>query len=323
MIQERRAAAEKLGVSPDLIEDVLRRIMRESYQNEQKTGFSKTNSKIENIVIVGGEGRLGKFFRKMFELSDYNVHSIEKNGWNKAGKLLETADLVLISVPIDVTEKVISSLPQLPQDCILADFTSIKNRPLQAMLSAHSGPVLGLHPMFGPDTPNFAKQVIIYCDGRSPECYQWLLEQFTIWGATVHGISAETHDEFMSLIQALRHFTSFVYGIHLAEEDPDLRELLALSSPIYRLELAMVGRLFAQSPELYADIILASDSNIEMIRRFYSRFGDALTLLEAKDRDNFVGNFNKVASWFGQYAQSFLDESRSLLRQATDSRKEF
>lgn len=50
----------------------------------------------------------------------------------------------------------------------------------------------------------------------------------------------------MTLIQALRHFTSFAYGLHLSRENPNIDKLLKLSSPIYRLELAMVGRLFGQ-----------------------------------------------------------------------------
>lgn len=51
----------------------------------------------------------------------------------------------------------------------------------------------------------------------------------------------------MAFIRALRHFATFAYGLHLAEENVQLEQLLALSSPIYRLELAMVGRLFART----------------------------------------------------------------------------
>lgn len=75
------------------------------------------------------------------------------------------------------------------------------------MLDVHNGPVVGLHPMFGPDVPSLAKQVIVYCDGRGESEYQWLLEQFKIWGASLCQISAEQHDKGMTLIQALRHFT--------------------------------------------------------------------------------------------------------------------
>lgn len=100
-----------------------------------------------------------------------------------------------------------------------------------------------------------------------------------------------------------------------------LEQLLALSSPIYRLELAMVGRLFAQDPQLYADIIMSSEDNLALIKRYYKRFGEALTLLEHHDKQAFVQSFEKVEHWFGDYAERFLVESRSLLRQANDNRQ--
>ena len=47
MIQARRTEAEKQGVPPNLIEDILRRIMRESYVNENKHGFKTVNPDIQ------------------------------------------------------------------------------------------------------------------------------------------------------------------------------------------------------------------------------------------------------------------------------------
>jgi chorismate mutase/prephenate dehydrogenase len=132
-------------------------------------------------------------------------------------------------------------------------------------------------------------------------------------------MDAAEHDHGMTLIQALRHFTSFAYGLHLSKENPNIDQLLKLSSPIYRLEIAMVGRLFAQDPNLYGDIILSSDENIEMIRRFHSCFGEALEILDGKDKAKFVESFNQVSDWFGDYSQQFLQESQSLLKQAHDS----
>lgn len=123
----------------------------------------------------------------------------------------------------------------------------------------------------------------------------------------------------MTLIQALRHFTSFAYGMHLSKENPNIEQLLKLSSPIYRLELAMVGRLFGQDPNLYGDIILASQENIDMIKRFHQRFGEALAILDSKDKAKFVESFEQVSDWFGQYSQQFMNESQNLLKQANDN----
>ena len=96
---------------------------------------------------------------------------------------------------------------------------------------------------------------------------------------------------------------------------------MALSSPIYRLELAMVGRLFAQDPQLYADIIMSSENNLALIKRYYQRFGEAIALLEQGNKQAFIASFRKVEHWFGDYAKRFQNDSRTLLRQANDSRQ--
>lgn len=319
MLASRRQEAEKIGVPPQLIEDILRRTMRESYASEKDSGFKCLNPELRSVVIVGGNGQLGGLFGRMFKLSGYEVKILGSQDWDKADEILDNAGLVVVTVPIHLTEGVIAKLGNLPSDCILCDLTSIKSKPLQAMMNMHQGPVVGLHPMFGPDVPSLAKQVIVYSDGRGSESYQWLLNQFGIWGASLCQMDAAEHDHGMTLIQALRHFTSFAYGLHLSKENPNIDQLLKLSSPIYRLEIAMVGRLFAQDPNLYGDIILSSDENIEMIRRFHSCFGEALEILDGKDKAQFVESFNQVSDWFGDYSQQFLQESQSLLKQAHDS----
>ncbi|MGO1247172.1 MAG: bifunctional chorismate mutase/prephenate dehydrogenase [Oceanisphaera sp.] len=320
MLAKRRAEAVAQGVPPDLIEDVLRRFMRESYASEKDTGFKCVNPGLGKALVVGGAGQLGSLFAHLLRLSGYCVDILEKDDWAEATTKVADAGLVVVAVPIDQTVAVIELLPTLPKDCLLVDLTSIKTEPLAAMLAAHSGPVLGLHPMFGPDVPSLAKQVIIYSEGRGAEQYEWLLAQMRIWGARLQAVDAKEHDQAMSLVQALRHFTSFAYGAHLCAEQADISQLLRLSSPIYRLELAMVGRLFAQDPVLYADIILSSPRNLDMIRRYHSRFGELLTQLEQGKRDAFVEQFTQVSEFFGDNAETFLKESRSLLAQANDSR---
>lgn len=321
MLASRREEAESLGVPPDLIEDVLRRIMRESYSRENDKGFKKLNAQARPIVIIGGDGKMGQLFRRMLELSGYTVRILDSGDWADAPELLSDAGMVIVSVPIHLTEQVIKQLPPLPEDCILADLASVKAGPLQAMLAVHNGPVLGLHPMFGPDVGSFAKQVVAFCDGRFPEQYQWFLEQITVWGAHLQGIKAQEHDRNMRYIQALRHFTTFAYGRYLAKENVDLAQLLSLSSPIYRLELVMIGRLFAQDPQLYADIIMASEDNLDVIEDYHREFGDAMALLERRDKAEFITQFSAVSDWFGEHAQRFMKESRGLLQQASDSRR--
>ena len=319
LITSRRAQAEAQGVSPDLTEDLLRRIMRESYHT-QNNRYRCVNPSLGQVVVIGGAGALGKVFVGLFERSGYQVTVVEQEDWQSgdAQQTLSQAALVIVAVPINVTEHVIAQLTMLTEDCILADITSIKDKPLKAMLEAHQGPVVGLHPMFGPDAPGMIKQVVVVCDGRQQQRYRWLIDQMRIWGATIHQSTSQEHDKAMAYIQVMRHFNTFVYGAHLKGENPDLESLTMFSSPIYRLELAMVGRLFAQAPALYADIIFNNPDNFALLRRFYDRFGLALTLLEQGDKDAFIAQFSDIGQWFGEYAKTCLVDSKQLLLKADD-----
>ncbi|HJS16174.1 MAG TPA: bifunctional chorismate mutase/prephenate dehydrogenase [Rheinheimera sp.] len=319
LIKARRQQAEDAGVSADLIEDVLRRVMRESYQT-QEAGFVCCRKSGDKVVVVGGAGALGQRFVSLFQRSGYLVEVLEQDNWHQAKDMVQGAALVLIAVPIAVTEQVITQLPELDADTVLADLTSTKTGPLGAMLVKHSAAVVGLHPMFGPDISNIAKQVVVVSHGRDAEKYQWLIQQFKVWGAVLTEKSAQQHDELMQLIQAMRHFSSLVYGVHLAEEQADLQQLLELSSPIYRLELAMVGRLFAQNAELYADIMLSSSAVTGLLQRYQHRFNQLSHLLAARDKAGLMAEFAKGQQFFGPLADQFLQESRRLLQKASDER---
>ena len=76
LIAKRRAEAERLNVSPVLIEDLLRRIMRESYHT-QNVKYLCTNPLIQKIVVIGGAGALGRIFVDMFKRSGYSVELLE------------------------------------------------------------------------------------------------------------------------------------------------------------------------------------------------------------------------------------------------------
>ena len=322
MLEARREEAQRKGIPPDLIEDVLRRLMRESYVSENYHGFKTVNPEIKKIVIVGGKGKLGGLFLRYLRLSGYQVEALGSEDWESAAEILRGADVVIVCVPIAKTLQTIERLqPYLTENMLLADLTSVKRQPLQKMLEVHRGAVLGLHPMFGPDIASMAKQVVVRCDGRYPERYQWLLEQIEMWGARIYCTDAAEHDQNMTYIQALRHFATFANGLHLSKQPVKLSKLLALSSPIYRLELAMIGRLFAQDGALYADIIMDKPENLAVIESLKQSYEESLKFFGNGDREGFIKTFNQVREWFGEYSDLFMQESRHLLQQANDKRQ--
>ena len=321
LFSKRRQQAIDSGISGDLIEDVLRRLMRDSYVSQDASGYQCINPHCNKVVIIGGKGQLGSVFVDLFQRSEYQVEVLEREDWPNSDNILANTSLVIVAVPISLTSKVIGKLKALPKDCILADVTSIKESPLNEMMKIHQGPVVGLHPMFGPDVTGLIKQTIIACDGRFPDKYNWLLQQFKVWGAKVYPVTAHEHDNAMAMVQVMRHFSTITYGYHLMAEGADISQLVDMSSPIYRLELIMVGRLFAQDPILYSDIIFSNADNVAMMKRFAYRFLELLADVERGDKDAFVSMFNRVSHWFGDYADIFLAESKGMLLKANELKK--
>ncbi len=314
LISARRAQAADAGLDPDYVEDLFRTVLRHSRVGQLTTLSRRGVRPGARILIVGGGGSMGRFFATWFVQSGYEVRILERNDWPKVKPLTAGLDLCLLSVPIDSTPEVAAQIgPHLSKDCLLADITSLKSEPLKAMSRAHPGPVIGLHPLFGPTTTSMDKQIVVVSPGRRTEDCQWLLEQLTVWGNVLVETSPEEHDQIMGIVQALRHFATFAFGQFLHSRGVPILRTLELSSPIYRLELAMVGRLFAQDPELYAEIVFASPERRALLKEYIQSLQKNLELIERGDKAEFVARFAEIARWFGPFSEQAMRESTFLV----------
>lgn len=314
LISQRRQQARQAGLDPDHVEELYRCIIRQS-RVRQTVHAAKTGVRPgAKILVAGGKGQMGQYFVRWFKEAGYEVRTLDKEDWAKARELCQDLDLALVSVPIHVTAEVIGRLaPCLPPHCILADITSLKKGPVNAMLSAHPGPVVGLHPLFGPSTSSMDQQLVVATPGRRPEECQWLLDQFADWGNIVVELGAAEHDGLMDLVQGLRHFATYSFGRFLAERRINLSRTLEICSPIYRLELGMVGRLFAQQANLYADIIFASPERRAVLKEYAASLAQAAELINQGDTEQFCREFERIAEWFGPFREQALRESSFLI----------
>lgn len=314
LIFKLRTKAEKKKLDPDFIEDIYRMIIRRSRVSQTDRMKHKGIKSSAKIVIIGGKGQMGGLFSSLFMKSGYQVEILEIQNWQNAKKICENTDLVLISVPIEKTIDIIQKVSSfIEPSTILADLTSIKEKPLKAMIKFHSGPVLGLHPLFGPTINSFDKQIIIATPGRDDKNCQWLIDQFLIWGSVIVRSSAKEHDEIMEIVQALRHFATFCFGSFLTQKKQNLERTLEFSSPIYRLETGMVGRLFAQDASLYSEIIFATKQRRRLLKEYISSFSEHIDMLEDNNKDLFIKKFNEVAHWFGPFSEQAMRESDFLI----------
>jgi chorismate mutase/prephenate dehydrogenase len=314
LIFNRREQAEKAALDPDFIEELFRCIVRQSRIKQTAHLARKAVFPDAVVLIVGGRGEMGRYFEKWFSDAGYAVKILDKDDWHEARSLCRGIHLAILSVPIGITANVARRLgPFLPAEAVLADITSVKNEPLRAMLESHPGPVLGLHPLFGPTTSTLDKQIVVVCPGRHPEACQWVLDQFAAWGAVLVESDSCEHDRIMAVVQTLRHFATFAFGQFLSRKGIDLKRTLEFSSPIYRLELGMVGRLFAQDPSLYSEIIFASPERKQLLKEYIRCVAANMEMIEKDDKEGFQTEFKTIAEWFGPFSEQAIRESTFLI----------
>ena len=314
LISARRAQATQAGLDPDYVEDLFRTMLRHSRVGQLSTLSRRSVRPGAKVLIVGGLGNMGRFFSTWLRQSDYEVRILDRDDWPQVRSLATSVDLCLLAVPIETTPSVALQIgPHLSSACVLADITSLKRKPLEAMLRGHAGPVVGLHPLFGPATVTMDKQIVVFSPGRAMDKCQWFLDQLTLWGNVLVETPPAEHDEIMGIVQALRHFATFSFGQFLRSRGVPILRTLELSSPIYRLELAMVGRLFAQDPQLYAEIVFATPERQALLKDYIQSLQQTLALVERGDKAEFVARFRQIAEWFGPFSEQAMRESTFLV----------
>lgn len=274
------------------------------------------------IVIVGGTGNMGAFFHRMFLSRGVAVEIVEKETpHDQQQSALARAKAVLVSVPISKTIEVIRGiLPFLPPDALLADVTSVKEEPVAAM-SAHPGEVMGLHPMFGPTDRGIRGQTVVVCKHRDGERAETLRRFMEIEGARLHYLTPEQHDQLMAVVQGMNHFNAIVFAHALRSLQIDVDDTISVASPVYLLRMQLMGRILAQDPQLYADILLSNRHVAPALKELLSSSEKFSQVIGAGNYEGCVDFFKEAASALGSYGETALRESDELLAFATGLRK--
>ena len=274
---------------------------------------SSPSIKPRRVTVIGGHGQMGRFFVEQLSSSGHYVNILGRDGWGNAQQLLGKADLVIVSVPIEQTVPIVEKTARyLTASTTLVDVTSIKTPIVQAMLDSHPGPVLGLHPMFGPGINSFLSQNVVVCPGRQQQAHQWFLDFIASRGGKLIWCTPQEHDRMMGIVQAIRHFSTFSLGAFLTEEEIDLSRSLEFASPLYRMQLDLVSRLFAGDASLYLNVMLLGERP-QVISRLAATYSRLAELVEKGDRAALIEEFEVACSFFGQETCRALEESNYMI----------
>lgn len=280
------------------------------------------------ILIIGGTGETGRWFVRFYKNHGFDVVIW---GINKRKDIAEemdvqfafdldaeirTSDIVMISVPINLTEKTIKDIaPRMSPGSLLMDITSIKTGPMDAMVkyAPMDVEILGTHPMFGPSIPDIRGQIVIFTpiEGRSTKWFPVIRSLYEENGAHIEVIEAAEHDRMTAVVQGLTHFAYISIGSVFRELEFDVANSRRFMSPMYDIMLDLVGRILAQNPYLYA-MIQMNPEVAKVHRAYIDECNIIAEIVKKKDIEGFVSIMKKASAHFGD-TESALRRSEKLI----------
>ena len=315
VIADRRARARDLGLPVGEIESIFRVLLRSSRDLQAALRAEvPLDSAPRTIALIGGHGQMGALLARLFGDMGHRVLIVDRDTALTATSAAAQADVVVIGVPIDTTDRVIREVgPHVRDDALLMDITSIKDAPVATMLASTRASVVGTHPMFGPGVSSLQGQRMVVCRARGDVWADWVVSTFSARGLAVTEATPMQHDRAMSVVQVLTHFQTQVLGLTLAKLGVPLDETLRFTSPAYLLELYVAARHFAQDPRLYGPIEMRNPGTPAVARAFRDAADELGAVLANGDQAAFTALFENVRAFFGAFADEAVEQSGFLI----------
>lgn len=268
------------------------------------------------IGIIGGTGKMGRWFKAFFEKEGYDVKVASRTTVLTVQELARACDIVIVSVPIWATVEVMRTVaPLVQKHALLTDVTSIKVMPLAAMREAPSA-TLGMHPLFSPNIATSSGLKIVFCKQKDNEWVSFLQHIFAKNGIEVVVMSAEEHDYHMAYIQALTHAINLLYAKVVFEQKDAISQ--KLGTPISTLQSLIMGRIITQDLQLLCDIELYNPYFSPLLENLAGSARQLLTVIQKGDSDGFKKLFQSEIKRGKPFAQFATQQTNKLLRLVFD-----
>jgi chorismate mutase/prephenate dehydrogenase len=270
-----RTHAERLGVSPDLAESLLRQLIQSSLATqEQARVAAQAHGSGKRALVIGGRGKMGGWFAEFLASQGFRVAIADPMGALPGFDTLIDwqsdpldFDLIVLATPLSATARLLEILAQRAPRGLIFDLGSLKT-PLRGGLDAlvRAGcRVTSLHPMFGPDTELLSGRHVIFIDLGNADALAEAQALFAPTMAERVVMGLDEHDRLIAYVLGLSHALNIAFFTALAESGEAAPRLAKLSSTTFDSQLEVASRVAAESPDLYFEIQSLNDYGAESL----------------------------------------------------------
>jgi len=239
------------------------------------------------IGILGGTGGMGAWFADYLEKQGYDVYPVGRSTELTPKMMARLCDVIVISVPIPVTIPMIQTIgPYVGEKRLLMDLTSIKQKPLEAMLDHSDAEVVGVHPLFGP-IENAEGQRVAICQGRGNSGFKWVKQIFEAGKLKVLEMDPNEHDRLMGLIQGVNHFSTLGLAHCIKSSGFTIENIEKCSTITFKRRLDRIYKLLDQPADLFGSLLIDNPESLNYIRLYRDVLNEMIPIIEKKDHHSF------------------------------------
>ncbi len=283
-----RSTAQEAGLEPDVAETILANLIRASVSAQDRDRVRRASVGAgKTAVVVGGEGRMGRWFRRFLEDQGYTTGSLdlvasdEENAWARAA--LPTVDLILSAAPPTTTAQLYDEWASAPPAGVVADIASIKTPLVESIrrLQRAGARVASMHPMFGPSVVLLRDCDVVICDTGDEAASNEIQQLFEPTTARLLHLPLAEHDRLMADVLTLAHATVIAFSLALPDAPSPLR-----STTLGALQ-ALSTNLLNESPDVYFEIQAKNPSSSAAIARLAEAVARVAAAVSSQDQHGF------------------------------------
>jgi chorismate mutase/prephenate dehydrogenase len=298
VIERARDTARRLGVSPELAEQLMLLLIRSSLTVQEREGVAETGAGSgRRVLVIGGAGKMGRWFARFLSSQAFTVEVADPSG-PLAGHVSHPDwrpidldhDIIVVAAPLGASGAILEELAARRPPGLVFDIGSLKS-PLRRGLVALRGAgvrVTSVHPMFGPDTELLSGRHVIFVDLGVPDATREARELFASTMAVTAEMDLESHDRTMAYVLGLSHALNIAFFTALAESGEAAPFLAKVSSTTFDAQLGVASRVAAESPHLYFEIQSLNDYGTESQAALLYAVERVRSVIRAGDEQGFV-----------------------------------
>jgi len=298
VILRARTAAQRLGISPDLAESLLRQLIQSSLTTQERSRVAAhAQGSGKRALVIGGRGKMGGWFAEFLASQGFRVAIADPaagpQGFDQVSDWQSAPldyDLIVLATPLGATAELLHLLAQRAPRGLIFDLGSLKT-PLRAGLHAlvQAGcRVTSLHPMFGPDTELLSGRHVIFIDLGHPQALAEAQELFAPTMAERVVMDLDEHDRLIAYVLGLSHALNIAFFTALADSGEAALRLAKLSSTTFDSQLEVASRVASESPELYYEIQSSNEYGGESLKALQNAVQRLVAAVQDKNSREFA-----------------------------------